>query len=197
MADDALTAIYPEAILEDQVLLRPFREHEMSFVDRLGSDPSVTGRYVWAGFRDPRARRRRWEIDGLVAAGSTALAVVSADGEPSPDTLLGIASWEAKDRGGPPGGCYEIGLALLPEHRGRGLGTAAQRLMVRHLFACTLAHRIEAQTDIDNIAEQKALERAGFHQEGVLRGARFREGGWRDMLVYGLLRTDAAADPTG
>jgi RimJ/RimL family protein N-acetyltransferase len=196
MADDALTAINPEATMEDQVLLRPFREQDLSFVDRLGADPDVTGRYVWAGFRDPQARRRRWETDGLVAAASTALAVVSAGAEPSPDTLLGIASWEAKDRGGPPGGCYEIGLALLPGYRGRGLGTAAQRLMVRHLFDCTLAHRLEAQTDIDNIAEQKALERAGFRQEGVLRGARFREGGWRDMLVYGILRTDAAAAVT-
>jgi ribosomal-protein-alanine N-acetyltransferase len=196
MADDALTAINPEVPMEDQVLLRPFREPELSFVDRLGSDPSVTGRYVWAGFRDPQARRRRWDKDGLVAAASTALAVVNAEAEPGPGTVLGIASWEAKDRGGPPGGCYEIGLALLPEHRGRGLGTAAQQLMVRHLFECTLAHRLEAQTDIDNIAEQKALERAGFRQEGVLRGARFREGGWRDMLMYGLLRTDAAAGPT-
>ena len=183
--------------MEEQVLLRPFREQEMSFVDRLGSDPSLTGRYVWAGFRDPQARRRRWEQDGLVAASSTALAVTSADPEPGTDTLLGIASWEAKDRGGPPGGCYEIGLALLPEHRGRGLGTTAHLLMVRHLFDCTLAHRLEAQTDGDNIAEQKALERSGFRQEGVLRGARFREGGWRDMLMYGLLRTDAGAGMTG
>ena len=183
--------------MEDQVLLRPFREQDLSFVDRMASDPSVTGRYVWAGFRNPRARRRRWEEDGLVAAGSTALAVVSADAEPGPDTVLGIASWEANDRGGPPGGCYEIGLALLPEYRGRGLGTAAQLLMVRHLFDCTLAHRLEAQTDVDNIAEQLALERAGFRQEGVLRGARFREGGWRDMLMYGLLRTDAGPGPTG
>ena len=36
-----------------------------------------------------------------------------------------------------------------------------------------------------------ACERAGFRREGVLRGARFREGDWRDMLMYGLLRTDA------
>lgn len=177
--------------MEDQVTLRPFREEDLPFLARLGSDPSVTGRYVWAGFRDPRSRFRRWERDGYVGADSTALAVVGDDPVAGHDTVLGIASWEAKDRGGPPGGCYEIGLALLPEHRGRGLGTAAQQVMVRHLFACTLAHRLEAQTDVDNIAEQTALERVGFRREGVLRGARFREGEWRDMLMYGLLRTDA------
>ena len=179
--------------MDDHVILRPFSEQDLPFLERLSSDPSVTGRYVWAGFRDPRARRRRWEKDGYVGADSSALAVVGDDPERGPDTVLGIASWEAKDRGGPPGGCYEIGLALLPEYRGRGLGTAAQREMVRHLLDCTLAFRLEAQTDADNIAEQRALERIGFRREGVLRGARFREGEWRDMLMYGLLRPDLRA----
>ncbi|MEV6599767.1 GNAT family protein [Actinoplanes sp. NPDC051346] len=179
--------------MDDHVALRPFSEQDLPFLERLGSDPSVTGRYVWAGFRDPRARRRRWEKDGYVGADSSALAVVGDDPELGPDTVLGIASWEAKDRGGPPGGCYEIGLALLPEYRGRGLGTAAQREIVRHLLDCTLAFRLEAQTDADNIAEQLALERVGFRREGVLRGARFREGEWRDMLMYGLLRPDLRA----
>jgi [ribosomal protein S5]-alanine N-acetyltransferase len=179
--------------MDEQVILRPFREPDLPFLERLGSDPAVTGRYVWAGFRDPRIRRLRWEKDGYVGADSTALAVIGKDPGSGQEAVLGIASWEARDRGGPPGGCYEIGLALLPECRGRGLGTTAHQLMVRHLFDCTLAQRLEAQTDADNIAEQRALERVGFSREGVLRQARFREGGWRDMLIYGLLR----ADPTG
>jgi RimJ/RimL family protein N-acetyltransferase len=194
MPHDALTATESEVIMDDQVTLRPFQEQELPFLERLGSDPSITGRYVWAGFRDPRARRRRWEKDGYVGADSTAVAVVGADPETGPETLLGIASWEARDRGGPPGGCYEIGLALLPKFRGRGIGTAAQQVLVRHLFDCTLAFRLEAQTDADNVAEQLALERIGFRREGVLRGARFREGCRRDMLMYGLLRTDPQPD---
>lgn len=177
--------------MKDQVSLRPFREQDLSFLDRLGSDPSLSGRYVWAGFRDSQFRRRRWEQDGYVAAGSTAVAIVGADELAGPDAVLGIASWDAKDRGGPPGGCFEIGLALLPEYRGKGLGTAAHAVVVRHLFDCTLAHRLEAQTDADNIAEQLALERVGFRREGVLRGARFREGEWRDLLLYAMLRGEA------
>jgi len=179
--------------MEDQVTLRPFRERDLPFLERLGSDPSVTGRYVWAGFRNPQIRRHRWEKDGYVGTDSTALAVVGEDPGSGLESVLGIASWEAKDRGGPPGGCYEIGLALLPEHRGHGIGTLAHQVMVRHLFGCTLAHRLEAQTDADNIAEQHALERVGFRREGVLEGARFREGAWRDMLIYGLLRTGPGA----
>lgn len=178
--------------MEDQVALRPFREPDLSFLERLGAEPAVTGPYVWAGFRDSRLRLRRWEKDGYISSESTALAVVLGE-----ETVAGIASWEAKDRGGPSGGCYEIGLALLPKYRGRGLGTVAHRILVQHLFGCTLAHRLEAQTDTDNMAEQTALERVGFRREGLLRGARFRQGSWRDMVMYGLLRTDVAAAGNG
>lgn len=173
--------------MEDQISLRPFREPELSFLERLGTDPTVTGQYVWAGFRDSQARRRRWEKDGCIGNESAVVAVVLGD-----ETVAGIASWEARDRGGPLGGCYEIGLALLPKYRGRGLGTTAQRMLAEHLFDCTLAHRLEAQTDAENIAEQIALERVGFRREGLLRDARFRQGAWRDMVVYGLLRSDVA-----
>ena len=51
--------------------------------------------------------------------------------------------------------------------------------------------RIEAHTDVENIAEQRALEKAGFTREGVLRGVVFRDGRWRDSLSYAVLRDDA------
>jgi RimJ/RimL family protein N-acetyltransferase len=37
---------------------------------------------------------------------------------------------------------------------------------------------------------QRALERVGFSREGVLRGYGFRDGKWRDGVIYGLLRDD-------
>jgi RimJ/RimL family protein N-acetyltransferase len=172
--------------MKDKLTLRPFTEDDLTFLERLDADPGALGPYEWAGFTDVRARRRRWEVDGYVSSTSTALAVVGPD-----DTVAGIASWEARTRGGPIGACYEIGLALLPEHRGRGWGTAAQFILVQYLFRYTLANRLEAQTDAENRSEQAALERLGFRREGVLRGVRFRHGVWRDMMIYGLLRHEA------
>ncbi len=176
--------------MDEQLALRAFTEDDLAFLQRINTDPDALGSFVWSGFKDPRARCRRWEKDGYVSAESTALAVVLSD-----ETLIGIASWEANNRGGPYGGCYEIGLALLPEYRGRGLGTAAQRLLVEHLFTFTLANRLEAQADAENIAEHKALERIGFRQEGLLRGVRFRQGAWRDMVIFGLLREEMLGPP--
>jgi hypothetical protein len=43
-----------------------------------------------------------------------------------------------------------------------------------------LANRLQAITDVENLAEQRVLERIGFHREGVMRGLAFIGGRWRD-----------------
>jgi RimJ/RimL family protein N-acetyltransferase len=89
-----------------------------------------------------------------------------------------------------PRGCLRIGTLLFPEHRGKGRGTAAQRLLADYLFSTTPANRLEATTETDNVAEQRALEKAGFVREGVLRGRGFVRGRWRDGVLYARLRDD-------
>lgn len=86
-----------------------------------------------------------------------------------------------------------IGVWVRREHRGRGIGSAAQAALVRLLFLHTSAHRVEAHTDVDNLAEQKALVRAGLQREGITRGAQWREGAYHDGVLYAVLRTDAPA----
>ena len=50
--------------------------------------------------------------------------------------------------------------------------------------------RLEASTDVDNAAEQRALDKAGFTREGVLRSAQFRDGTFHDLVLYSRLRGD-------
>ena len=68
------------------------------------------------------------------------------------------------------------------------MGTEAQRLLVEHLFSTTAVHRLSAWTELDNLAEQRALEKCGFEREGVLRQGGWRGGAWRDVCLYGRLR---------
>ncbi|MFC4853326.1 GNAT family N-acetyltransferase [Actinophytocola glycyrrhizae] len=108
--------------------------------------------------------------------------------------LLGGVSWHAVDYGGTVScSAWNIGIGLLPEARGRGIGTIAQRMLVEHLMATTELDRVEASTDVENVAEQRALEKAGFRREGVLRGAQLRGGVRRDLVHYGLVRSDLGA----
>jgi RimJ/RimL family protein N-acetyltransferase len=124
------------------------------------------------------------------AAGPARSHLLSVLAEDS-DELLGGVSWHAVDYGGTLGcQAWNIGIGLLPAARGRGVGTTAQRLLVEHLFATTELDRVEAGTDVENVAEQKALRKAGFRREGVLRGTQLRGGVRRDLVHYGILRSD-------
>lgn len=74
-----------------------------------------------------------------------------------------------------------------PDCRGRGIGSRAQALLADELLATSDANRVEADTDVENIPEQRPLEKAGFIREGVLRGAQWRNGAWHDQVVYSRL----------
>jgi RimJ/RimL family protein N-acetyltransferase len=85
---------------------------------------------------------------------------------------------------------WMLGIELTPSARGQGLGTEAQRLLADWLFATTNANRVEASTDVENVAEARALEKAGFSREGINRGAQFRAGAYHDLVLFSRLRSD-------
>lgn len=117
------------------------------------------------------------------------LVVVTDDQDSS--AVAGAVSWHCEAYGPTSGSfAWNIGIGLAEACRGHGVGSLAQRLLAQWLFATTSFDRIEASTDVENVAEQKALERAGFVLEGRLRGAQARADGQHDLLQYSLLRSD-------
>jgi RimJ/RimL family protein N-acetyltransferase len=178
--------------MDDQIALRPAVEEDLAILEELsGGDPVKAGVFGWYGWRDRDRWRRRWAENGLLGDDGGSLIVVRG-GE-----RLGFMNWRIQ-RPTPTAYHWEIGIALLPAARGHGYGTEAHRLLVRYLFAHTPVHRIEAATEAGNVAEQRALEKAGFTREGLLRGIGWRDGAWRDGIWYSVLRTDPATDlPTG
>lgn len=85
--------------------------------------------------------------------------------------------------------CMNIGIALSAPWRGKGIGAVAQRLLAEVLHSEGIV-RVEASTDVENIAEQRALEKAGFVLEGVIRGAQVRADGRHDIQGWSHLPGD-------
>ncbi|WP_245966874.1 GNAT family N-acetyltransferase [Sphaerisporangium album] len=165
--------------------LRPVVESDLTVFDRELHSPEGRGDFQWFGYRSGLHDRRALEANGLLTDDGGTL-TVCADGEVAGRVQWGKAIW------GPPATswCWTIGILIRPALQGRGIGTEAQRGLARYLFDHSWANRIEASTDIRNIAERKALEKAGFTREGVLRGALWRGGQWHDQVLYSLLRAD-------
>ena len=81
----------------------------------------------------------------------------------------------------------EVGWGLGVEYRCQGYATEAARALMDYGFSSLGLHRIYADTDSDNIASWKVMERLGMRQEGLLRGAVYKEGKWVDRCIYGVL----------
>jgi RimJ/RimL family protein N-acetyltransferase len=166
--------------------LRPIELGDLSILDQQYAGPETAGEFNWFGFLPRRSLRDRIETNENISERHGNFAVVDEGG-----MVVGDVSWHRVDHAPPPNGlCWNIGVWIHPDARGRGHGTAAQRALVEYLFAHTTVERIEAGTELDNVAEQRALEKAGFTREGVLRRAVFRAGDYHDDVVYSILRDE-------
>jgi RimJ/RimL family protein N-acetyltransferase len=82
------------------------------------------------------------------------------------------------------------GLAVHPDFRGGHVGDEAARLLQRHLFDDLGYHRLQLEIYGFNERAMRHAERAGFVREGVRRMAYWRNGGWVDGVLYGLVAED-------
>lgn len=144
-----------------------------------------TGEFQWFGFTSPTRLRSKAADDELVTPEGGILGVFENE------QLAGSVEWFRSLWGrADTSWCWTIAIALRPAFRGRGVGRIAQRQLVDYLFAHSVVHRVQAFTDVRNIAEQRALEAAGFVREGVVRQAQWRSGAWHDQVIYAVLRGD-------
>ena len=174
------------------VRLRLATRADGPLLDAWRDDPEVAGEFNDFGPSDRPRLSERLASGPLVDATAGTL-VVDVDGEP-----VGTVGWHAVGYGpNVESKQWNIGISLVPAARGRGAGWRAQRMLAEWLFATTAVNRVEASTDVENLAEQRSLEKAGFLAEGVLRGAQSRGGAWRDLVSYAILRADLATPPPG
>jgi RimJ/RimL family protein N-acetyltransferase len=74
--------------------------------------------------------------------------------------------------------------------RGRGLGTEAVELLLRHAFADRDLERVSLHVFASNARAIAAYEKNGFVREGLLRGAAYVDGRREDVVVMAVLRDE-------
>lgn len=82
----------------------------------------------------------------------------------------------------------ELGYALGSRYWGKGIATHAVKQVVKAGFS-EFPHleRLEALVDVENVASQRVLEKAGFQREGVLRKYVIIKGKSRDRVMFSIL----------
>lgn len=84
----------------------------------------------------------------------------------------------------------EIGYQVSEDYHGRGIMTAALRILLDQIFEKTALRRIMAYVHDQNVASCRVLEKLGFQKEGLLREHFIINGKAENEFLFALLKSD-------
>jgi [ribosomal protein S5]-alanine N-acetyltransferase len=147
------------------------------------NDLTLRGEYLSVSLMSPEVFEKRHATDSMSTDDAEMFLIVDKE-----DRILGrIAYFKSH----PHYNALEVGYHILSvEHRGSGIATDALRMLVEYLFKTKLINRLEVRMDVDNVASQRVAIKCDFRQEGISRGAIFRNGRFVDTAVYAILRQE-------
>ena len=83
-----------------------------------------------------------------------------------------------------------VAVSVFPQARGRGVAAKALRLGATWGLRQLGLHRVFAEAAADNHASIRAIEKAGFQREGILRAHCKTQGRRHDCVMFSLLLQD-------
>ena len=89
----------------------------------------------------------------------------------------------------------EIGYGIGEAHQGRGVATAAVKMLVQKCFSESPLRKLIAYVHHENVASRRLLQKVGFTQEGILREHYIINGVAQNEIVFGLLKHEWKSEP--
>ena len=167
------------------VLLRAPRPQDKADRSRWGRHPEIVGLY---GLDTPAAAVRgipqeaveKWFAE--LARDPNRWAIEAEGTCVGQATLHGIDEHNRRAR-------FAIGL-FAPELLGRGLGTDATRLVLRHAFETLRLHRVDLRVLASNGRAIRCYEKCGFLREGLERDTVLIDGEWDSDVMMSILEDE-------
>lgn len=172
----------PTITIADGITARPLLDADASWVVEAFENPDIQ---MW--------HSRHLDLDQAISwIGESAQrwndeiganwAVVDDDGEPLGRIGMHTVSLRF--------GVAEVGYWVLPQHRRRGVATAAVKALSRWALNDLGLHRLALAHSVANQPSCRVAEAAGYIFEGVMRSALRHTDGWHDMHLHARIRTD-------
>jgi len=172
------------------VFLRSLEPDDEDRVYSWHNDPELYSSLVGSFRHVSRLTVRKWLAEKTeFSSQEINLAICLSDGaEHIGNIYLRKIDWIAR--------CAELGIFIaLPEHRTKGYGTQAIRLMLKYAFEELGLNRVYLSVLETNLAAIKVYEKCGFKREGVLRNHVFKGGKFRNLILMGICCNEFELQP--
>lgn len=80
-------------------------------------------------------------------------------------------------------GRAEVGVAILPEYRRKGVGSSALKILSDYAEKILHLHQLFGVVPVDNDSSLKLFINNGFTKSGILKDWLLREGGYSDVVL--------------
>lgn len=169
----------------DRIYLRPIEDEDMADLAPFFRDPDHVKYYIPTLWRTYSQR----QVQGLLADWhDQSHYYVYAICDRNDDSVIGLANLDGINY---VNGNTEIGIAITNEKkRGAGFAKESLSLLIDYCFNELRLHRVYCRVMADNAPSLALFEKLGFTAEGRQRDQVRREGGFVDMLFFGLLESE-------
>jgi RimJ/RimL family protein N-acetyltransferase len=171
----------PDRPLGDgEIVLRLRRDADVPVIAEASRDPETRRRLDDDPLTPDRQRDSVSRAQEQWRTGTGAPFVIADAATDRPLGLLNLQFGEDEDVAG-------IAVSVFPQARGRGVAPRALRLGATWGLRQLGLHRVFAEAAVDNLASIRAIEKAGFQREGILRAHCTTRGRRHDCVMFSLL----------
>ena len=166
------------------IRLAALAEEDAGLLFEMVNDPETESGIVGWSLPVSWERHLEWmhKPDSL-EAGRIRFAVKNAEGATA--GMISLTEIDLKSRSA------AVNIKIAQRYRNQGLGKQAIAALTAYAFGQLNLHRLEMDILESNIASQKTLENIGFTLEGTRREKIYKNGAYRNLREYGLLKRDA------
>jgi len=87
-------------------------------------------------------------------------------------------------------GTFSIGMQIDRQHRAKGYGTAAMKILLDYAFNERRLNKFNVSVIDGNIGSATMLKKVGCVQEGVRRQVIYMEGKYHDEILFGMVKDE-------
>jgi RimJ/RimL family protein N-acetyltransferase len=163
------------------------RAEDVPLIAEASYDPETRRRLNDEPLTPERQRESLLRVEEQWRTGTGAPFVIADAADDRPLGLLNLQFGDDEEAAG-------LAVSVFPEARGRGVASRALRLGASWGLRELGLQRVFAEAAVDNQASIRAIEKAGFQREGVLRAHCKTHGRRHDCVMFSLLPADIDPD---
>lgn len=168
-------------ILKDALLiLRGIEKEDVDLLLEMINDPEIESSVVGWSYPVSRDQQEAW-IKNVQSDKTIRFAMDAGNG------IVGTAIISSVDF---KNGTANLNIKMPKSERGKGYASHAVQLMIEYCFNELNLNCLTANVIGDNFDSKSLWEKFGFVVDGVLRSRVYKNGHYKDVIAYSLLRDD-------